>query len=128
KRLLIGTNFVILACTAQCFLIHVRKIAITFWMVQPSYCCYILYTIMSYKYYDRLFDRVLLSDLLAIQYPLEWGSLVNLCRTHGPEDKYRLMFLFAVMSFRNDVDMDVVRTLIAFSVLDDLKVLDPPKW
>ena len=38
------------------------------------------------------------------------------------------MFLFAVMSFGDDVDMDIVRTLIAFSVLKDLKALNPPKW
>jgi hypothetical protein len=38
------------------------------------------------------------------------------------------MFLFAIMSFRHDVDMDVLRTLVAFTVLQDLKVLSPPKW
>ena len=38
------------------------------------------------------------------------------------------MFLFAVMSFGNDVEMNAVRILIAFMVLEDLKALDPPEW
>jgi hypothetical protein len=78
--------------------------------------------------YDRSFDKFLLSDLIDVQFALEWGSLVNLCRTSGPQDKYRLMFLFAVMSFGNNVEMNIIRTLIAFVVLEDLKPLDPPKW
>lgn len=78
--------------------------------------------------YDRVFDKVLLSDHLAIDFAREWGSLVNFCRASESTDKYRLMFFFAVLSFRNDVNMDVVRTFIAFSVLEDLKSLSFPKW
>jgi Protein of unknown function (DUF3638) len=78
--------------------------------------------------YDRRFEKFLLSDLLDVQLSLEWGSLANLCRLSGPKDTYRLTFLFAVVSFRDDVEMDVVRTLIAFAVLEDIKGLDPPKW
>jgi len=78
--------------------------------------------------YDRSFDKVLLSDHLDVQFALEWGPLVNLCRTSGPRDRYRLMFLFAAISFADDVEMDIIRTLIAFVVLEDLKALDPPKW
>ena len=78
--------------------------------------------------YDRLYDKVLLSDHLAVDFSCEWGSLVNLCCASEAKDKYRLMFLFALMSFRNDVNMDVVRTFIAFSVWQDLKSLVFPKW
>jgi Protein of unknown function (DUF3638) len=78
--------------------------------------------------YDREFDKSLFSDLLDVQFALEWGSLANLCRKSGPKNKYRLMFLFSVMSFREDVDMDVLRILIALAVLDGTKALDPPKW
>lgn len=77
--------------------------------------------------YDRIFDKVLLSDRLATELALEWGSLVNLCRSATSKDKYRLMFLFAVMSYRRDINMDIVRTLIAFSVLSELKDL-VPQW
>lgn len=80
------------------------------------------------KGYDRSFDKILLSDVLTIEMALEWGPLVNLCRFSKPKDKYRLMFLFAVMSFRHDIDMTIVRTLIAFSVFNELKELDFPNW
>ena len=78
--------------------------------------------------YDRVFEKALLSDRIAVEFPLEWGSLVNLCRASEHKDRHRLMFLFAVMSFRDEVDMVVLRTLIAFSVMEDLKALDPPQW
>lgn len=78
--------------------------------------------------YDRLYDKVLLSDHLAVDFSRDWGSLVNFCCASEAKDKYRLMFLFALMSFRNDVNMDVVRTFIAFSVWEDLKSLGFPKW
>lgn len=78
--------------------------------------------------YDRLFDKVLLSDQLTVDFADEWGSLVNFCRASDSKDKHRLMFLFAVMSFRDDVNMEVVRTLIAFSIWEDLKSINSPKW
>jgi Protein of unknown function (DUF3638) len=78
--------------------------------------------------YDREFDKLLLSDLLDVQFALEWGSLASLCRKSGPENMHRLIFLFSVMSFREDVDMDVLRILIALAVLESTKALDPPKW
>jgi len=78
--------------------------------------------------YKGCFGKVLLTDLLDVQWAMDWGSLVNLCRESSSKDAYRLMFLFAIMSFRHDVDMDVLRTLVAFIVLQDLKVLSPPKW
>lgn len=78
--------------------------------------------------YDRFFDKVLLSDRLDIRFALEWGSLANLCRTSERKDAYRFMFLFAIISFRNDAEMDIIRILIAFVVFKDLKELDPPQW
>ncbi|KAI9733803.1 MAG: hypothetical protein M1818_007070 [Claussenomyces sp. TS43310] len=77
--------------------------------------------------YDRSFDRVLLSDCLDIQFAADWGALVNLCLASNSEDKYALMFLFAAISFNDDTNMEVIRTLIAFAVLEDLKKLLPPK-
>ncbi|RDL37029.1 Uncharacterized protein BP5553_04462 [Venustampulla echinocandica] len=74
------------------------------------------------------FDKVLLSDLLNVQFDAEWGSIANLCRSCTFEDGYRLMFLFGIISFRQEADMAVVRTLISFALLMDLKHLQPPSW
>ncbi|KAK5019964.1 hypothetical protein LTR16_000001 [Cryomyces antarcticus] len=78
--------------------------------------------------YDRSFDKFLLSDRLDVEFASDWGSLVDLCRCSDQGQLYRLTSLFAVLSFSGDVNMDVVRTLIAFAVSDWLKALDPPKW
>ena len=78
--------------------------------------------------YNRHFDQFLLSDLLDLQLASEWGCLVSLCRSAGPQDMYRLMFLFALISFRSDINMDIVRALLAFTLLEGLRSLEPPKW
>ncbi len=78
--------------------------------------------------YGHAFDKVLLSDLMSIHFPRDWGALATFCRKSEFKDMYQLMFMFAVMSFRDGVDMNVLRTLVAFAVLGDLKILDPPKW
>jgi hypothetical protein len=78
--------------------------------------------------YNGCFRKVLLTDLLDVQWATDWGPLVNLCRESSSKDAYRMMFFFAIISFRHDVVMDVLRTLIGFTVLQDLKVLSPPKW
>ena len=78
--------------------------------------------------FDRAYDKVLLSDQLAVQFPMDWAPLVTYCRNSRREDKYRLMFTFATLSFANDTNMDMMRCLIAFSIFEDLKALDPPVW
>ncbi|KAL9633457.1 MAG: hypothetical protein Q9164_004691 [Protoblastenia rupestris] len=77
---------------------------------------------------DRQFNQFLLSDLLELDIGLEWGSLINVCRSSGPMNMDRLMFLFALISFRAEINMEIVRALIAFATLDSLKSLEPPKW
>ncbi|EEP77435.1 predicted protein [Uncinocarpus reesii 1704] len=78
--------------------------------------------------FSATFDKVLLSDLLDIQFDTLWGSLVDLCRKASPEETYRLMFVFGTVSFRADVDTDLIRTLLAFAIIESLKNLEPPQW
>ena len=77
--------------------------------------------------FDRRFDRFLLSDRLEVQLPLEMGALAHLCCHSRTEDMYQLMYLFAAMSFHNDAQMEVIQTLIAFAVLEDLNLLELPE-
>jgi hypothetical protein len=49
------------------------------------------------------FEKVLLTDILEVDFALDWGALVDLCRESGPKNSYHLMFFFAPMSFRMDV-------------------------
>ena len=78
--------------------------------------------------YDRAFDKILLSDRLDCDIALEWGPLVQLCRSSKHLELPKLAFLFAAMAFRLDVDMDAIRILIAFAHLKTLRQLPLPQW
>lgn len=76
--------------------------------------------------YNNEFAPSLLNDCLGANLAQEWGSLVKLCRNCKREDLYNLMFRLGVVAFRKDLDMRVLRTAVAFFILDDLKMLDFP--
>jgi len=42
--------------------------------------------------YDESFDKILLSDRLAVNFALELRSSENLCVNSEPKDKYRLIY------------------------------------
>ena len=76
----------------------------------------------------QMFDKMQLTDRLSISWGSEWGSLVELCKTCDKRDIFRAEFLFAVMAFGADVNMDLLRVLAVFAVCENLKSLDPPVW
>ncbi|MCJ1312341.1 hypothetical protein MMC25_006015, partial [Agyrium rufum] len=78
--------------------------------------------------FDCFFDKVLLTDILEADFPSQLGQLVKLCQKLGHSDKYKLLFLFATMALRLNVEMMVVRTLMVFVLLPELKQLEPPIW
>ena len=78
--------------------------------------------------HNHCFDKILLTDRLTIAFGSEWGSLVELCKTCDRSNIFNAQFLFAVMAFGADVDMDLVRTLVAFAISAELKALESPKW
>lgn len=78
--------------------------------------------------HGQSFDKYLLSDCLDVQFGLQWGSLVDYCRGSTRDRLYPLSFMFAMLSFSANADMDLIRTLIAFTISERLKQLEPPKW
>ncbi|KAK8250072.1 hypothetical protein IWZ00DRAFT_531073 [Phyllosticta capitalensis] len=74
------------------------------------------------------FTKTVLSELLDIDYGLEWGSLVDLCRRSSPEKKHDLGLLLGMLSFRNNVNMGIIRALVAFAMSKNLKKIQPPSW
>lgn len=78
--------------------------------------------------FGRIFDQALLTGLLNMQPAEVWGSMVNFCRHSTREDTYRLMFLFALISYGARADMSTVRVWIAYAVIEDLKPVEPPTW
>lgn len=84
----------------------------------------------SFGGFHTFFDKVLISDILDVDLELDFGSLVNLCRSFTWNDRYHLMFLIAILTFGHEdaTDLILIRTLVAFAILGDLKKLEPPKW
>ncbi|EFQ97651.1 hypothetical protein MGYG_00689 [Nannizzia gypsea CBS 118893] len=78
--------------------------------------------------YCTIFDKVLLSDMLDVQFDVSWGSIVNFCRNSEQTNKYHLMTMMALMSFSNSADMEIIRTLLLFATIPSLKSLIPPNW
>ncbi|KIX98277.1 uncharacterized protein Z520_05578 [Fonsecaea multimorphosa CBS 102226] len=75
------------------------------------------------------FEPVRLTDWLDVDLASSWGQLVNFYRMEGrPETKYKLMFQTALVSFREEINMRAVQTLMAFAILGDLKSVDLPSW
>ena len=73
------------------------------------------------------FELYLLADLIDIKLAANWGSLFALCQSASEtRDKFRFMFLFATISFNAQVDMTVIRTLIAVAVMKDFQTLQLP--
>ncbi|KAF2420579.1 hypothetical protein EJ08DRAFT_25307 [Tothia fuscella] len=77
--------------------------------------------------YERIFENPLLSNGLNVNIGSEWGALVRLCQNYNSRDKFAAMFMLGLISFRIDVDMDLVRTLVAFAIFHDLKSVALPE-
>ena len=77
--------------------------------------------------FHSAFELYLFADLINVNLAANWGSLFALCQEASEaQDKYRLMFLFATMSFDAQIDMTVVRTLIAVAIMEDFQTLQLP--
>ncbi|KAI9701732.1 MAG: hypothetical protein M1820_006360 [Bogoriella megaspora] len=78
--------------------------------------------------FDRVYDKVRISDQLTTDLAVEFGALARRCYESDQSNSPDLMFLFAALVFRNDVNLDVIRIVAAFAMLNDLKNLQLPKW
>lgn len=73
------------------------------------------------------FELHLFADLINVNLAANWGSLFALCqKASEAQDKFKLMFLFATMSFDAQIDMTVMRTLIAVAIMEDFQTLPLP--
>ena len=78
--------------------------------------------------FDQEFEHYLFADLINLDLAANWGSLFKLCQESSEvKDKFKLMFLFATMSFNTHIDMTVIRSLIAASIMQEFKTLHLPR-
>jgi hypothetical protein len=68
-------------------------------------------------------------DIIKIRVRASWGALYNYCRKCKKKtDLYALMFFLGALAFaaKNDEEMTLVRTLLAFAINSQFSKLDPP--
>ncbi|EED24515.1 conserved hypothetical protein [Talaromyces stipitatus ATCC 10500] len=75
--------------------------------------------------YKNNFTPSSIASWLGADIAQEWGGLVNICRKVS-QDSYSVMFLLGFIAFSDRANMDMLRTLTAFYLLQDLKTLGLP--
>ena len=77
--------------------------------------------------FDQDFELYLFADLINMNLACNWGSIFKLCiESSKSNDRSKLMFLLATVSFDVHIDMTVIRSLIAVSVMEGFKDLQLP--
>ncbi|KAL1647080.1 hypothetical protein SLS58_002850 [Diplodia intermedia] len=71
---------------------------------------------------------LLLTSILGADAATEWGSWLSFCRRARVAAKYPLCFTLGALAFQPAIDMNLVRILVAFAILEDLKELELPPW
>ena len=72
------------------------------------------------------FDEPSLAELATLDGSQAWASLVNLCRSSPMEKAPELMFLLGTLCFTNALPIEVIQLLVAYNVLNEIKLEDPP--
>ena len=78
--------------------------------------------------FETKFECPLLSSLLELNLPSEFGALSRRCAQSSYKTRHDLYFLLGTIAFSEDANMDLVRVLIAFAVKHELKDLVPPDF
>ena len=79
---------------------------------------------LSIKGYSQPLDKVTLSDRLNLDVRQYWGPLIQTLR--NIPNQYSAMFFLAVISFRTDASMPLVRTLVAIFLYSELRSVELP--
>ena len=74
--------------------------------------------------YESTFDKCLSASLGEDIVPL-WGSIVNMC-TNYQIDTHDIMFQVSPLAFTEKAEMELLRTLVAFRLFDDLNNMRLP--
>jgi len=79
--------------------------------------------------YGKAFQETSLDQILHLDFAEQWGSLFEMCqRSAQLQDTFKLMFLFSTISFGNNVDMAMLRTLMAVAFVPNIKAMKVPQW
>ncbi|KAF2029595.1 hypothetical protein EK21DRAFT_67348 [Setomelanomma holmii] len=71
--------------------------------------------------YSRVFDKIQVTDILNADLGHDWGALVRTVMICTQTEKFRLTLLFALLVFSHGDALDVLRAIISFSILPELR-------
>ncbi|KAF1848960.1 uncharacterized protein K460DRAFT_404218 [Cucurbitaria berberidis CBS 394.84] len=77
--------------------------------------------------YDKFFQKCLLSEHLVVDVRADWGALVQRFLDCTAKDRYKLMFLLGPMVFSIDANLDLIRILVSFAMIPEIRALHPPQ-
>ncbi|KAF2848356.1 hypothetical protein T440DRAFT_509489 [Plenodomus tracheiphilus IPT5] len=77
--------------------------------------------------YDKYFRKTLLADQIGVDIKAEWGALAQKALDCSIENRFGLIFLFSTMAFSEDVNLALIRILISFAMIPELRSLATPQ-
>lgn len=78
--------------------------------------------------YDKCYRKCLLTDHLAVDIKAEWGALAQKSLQSSVDDRFSLMFLLGTVAFSPDVDLDLLRVLISFAMIPEIRAIPAPSY
>lgn len=76
--------------------------------------------------YDKYYRKCLLTDHLAVDIKAEWGALAQKSLQCSVEDRFSLMFLLGNIAFSSDADLNLLRVLISFAMIPEIRAIKAP--
>ncbi|KAH7082745.1 hypothetical protein BKA63DRAFT_433265 [Paraphoma chrysanthemicola] len=77
--------------------------------------------------YGHFFDKVQITDMLTVDLGIDWGALVKTALDHTRKDSFSLTFLFSLLAFNAEVNMDVLCAIVSFAFFQDLRAISFPR-
>ncbi|KAI4942649.1 hypothetical protein J4E91_009818 [Alternaria rosae] len=76
--------------------------------------------------YDKYYRKCLLTDHLAVDIKTEWGALAQKSLQCSVDDRFGLMFLLGTIAFSSNADLNLLRVLISFAMIPDIRAIPAP--
>ncbi|KAG9185573.1 hypothetical protein G6011_06904 [Alternaria panax] len=76
--------------------------------------------------YDKYYRKFLLTDHLAVDIKAEWGALAQKSLNCSVDDRFSLMFLLGTIAFSSDADLNLLRVLISFAMIPEIRAISAP--
>jgi hypothetical protein len=77
--------------------------------------------------YVRFFDKIQITDILNVDLGVDWGALVKTALDHSRNESFKLTFLFSLLAFNADVNMDILCAIVSFPFFQALKKMKLPE-